>query len=267
MDKQRYFETIASYKLLAKHEVGQNFLVDADAAERIVLEADIQPGEKVLEIGSGAGSLTFFLAESEGEVEAIDIDEGLIAKLQDDFKEDVNVHYGNAAKWDYEPYDKIIGNLPYYITSSLIERALLLGTHAKTMVFMVQKEAGERILSTLGGKEYGPLPILLRWLSEPRKVFNVKRDSFAPAPHVDSVVLRFDMKTRPEVDIKKAYRFVESMFLQRRKKLLNNLKSVTRDGEKARSLLQKAGLEEDVRPEDVSPEGFLRLFELCSSTK
>ena len=260
MDERHYFETIASYKLLAKHEVGQNFLVDADAAKRIVNEADIQKGEKVIEIGSGAGSLTFFLSQSEGDVEAIDIDEGLIAKLQGEFEGVVNVHYGNAAKFDYAPYDKIIGNLPYYITSSLIERSLLLGIRAKRMVFMVQKEAGERILSLVGGKDYGPLPILLRWLSEPRKAFAVKRDCFAPAPHVDSVVLSFSMKPRPDLDVQKAYRFVESMFLQRRKKLLNNLKNYLHDGEKARNAILKAGLGEEVRPEQVSPEEYLTLY-------
>ncbi len=267
MDERRYFESVASYKLMAKHEVGQNFLVDSDAARRIVDEADIQEGEKVLEIGSGAGSLTFFLAQSKGKVEAIDIDEGLIAKLQEDFKDQVDVHYGNAAKFDYEPYDKIIGNLPYYITSSLIERALLLGVNAKTMVFMVQKEAGERILSLVGGKDYGPLPILLRWLSEPKKSFAVKRDCFAPAPHVDSVVLRFDMKQRPAIDVAKAYRFVESLFLQRRKKLQNNLKNYLHDGEKASNAIQKAGLNPDVRPEQVSPEAYLTLYSLCVNAK
>ena len=267
MDERHYFDTIASYKLLAKHEVGQNFLVDSNAAKRIVDEADIQKGEKVIEIGSGAGSLTFFLAQTEGDIEAIDIDEGLIAKLQEDFKDEANVHYGNAAKFDYAPYDKIIGNLPYYITSSLIERALLLGANAKRMVFMVQKEAGERILSLVGNKEYGPLPILLRWLSDPKRSFAVRRDCFAPAPHVDSVVLLFQMKERPDVDIQKAYRFVESLFLQRRKKLQNNLKNLLHDDEKAASAIEKAGLGPDVRPEQVSPEAFLTLYRICYPTK
>lgn len=267
MDERRYFEIVASYKLLAKHEVGQNFLVDTDAAKRIVDECAIQKGEKVLEIGSGAGSLTYFLSKTEGEIEAIDIDEGLIAKLQEDFKGEVDVHYGNAAKFDYAPYDKIIGNLPYYITSSLVERALLLGTNAKRMVFMVQKEAGERLLSTVEGKEYGPLPILIRWLSSPARAFNVKRDCFAPAPHVDSLVLRLEMKKRPDVDVAKAYRFVEAMFLQRRKKLLNNLKNALHDAAKAERILEKCNLSTDIRAEQVSPEDFLRLYEFSLETK
>lgn len=112
MDKRRFFEGVESYRLLAKHEVGQNFLIDSEVAERIVSLLDIKPGEKVIEIGSGAGSLTYFLAESEGEVTAIDIDEALIAKLEPELGDKVNVTYGNGAKWDYAPYDKIIGNLP-----------------------------------------------------------------------------------------------------------------------------------------------------------
>ncbi|MBQ7250467.1 MAG: ribosomal RNA small subunit methyltransferase A [Bacilli bacterium] len=267
MDERRYFEIVASYKLMAKHEVGQNFLIDTDAAQRIVAEADIQKGEKVLEIGSGAGSLTYFLSKTEGDIEAIDIDEGLIAKLQEDFAGDVNVHYGNAAKFEYAPYDKIIGNLPYYITSSLVERTLLLGVNAKKMVFMVQKEAGERLLSLPGGKDYGPLPVLLRWLSNPKRAFSVKRDCFAPAPHVDSIVLRFDMLSRPDIDLKKAYRFVEAMFLQRRKKLLNNLKNALHDSQKAEHILHECGLSPDIRPEQVSPEVFLRLYRLTFEIK
>ena len=135
------------------------------------------------------------------------------------------------------------------------------------MVFMVQKEAGERLLSPVGGKEYGPLCILLRWLSEPKRSFSVKRDSFAPAPHVDSVVLRFDMLERPDIDLAKAYRFVEAMFLQRRKKLLNNLKNALHDPQKAQRILQEAGLPEDIRPEQVNPADFLRLYRLTFEIK
>lgn len=263
MDKQRYFEGVASYKLLAKHEVGQNFLVDSDAAKRIVDALDVQKGEKVIEIGSGAGSLTYFLSETEGNVDAIDIDEGLISKLQEDFKDKVNVQYGNGAKWDYAPYDKIIGNLPYYITSLLIERALLVGTKAKKMVFMVQKEAGERLLAGVGNKDYGPLPILIALLSKARRECTVRRNSFAPAPHVDSVVLVFEMSPNRLENIEKIYKFCNALFLQRRKTLFNNLKNYLHSADKAHEILAKVGLSETLRPEQVTPEQFLALGELC----
>ena len=259
MDKKQYFEGIESYRLLAKHEVGQNFLIDAEAAERIVGLLDVKQGERVLEIGSGAGSLTYFLSQSEGEVETIDIDEALVLKLQQDFGGRVNVLYGNGAKWDYSPYDKIIGNLPYYITSLLIERALLLGEKAKKMVFMVQKEAGERLLAEVGTKDYAPLPILIALLYEAKKAFTVRRSSFAPAPHVDSLVLSFTAKPIRDEDAIKTYKLCQSLFLQRRKTLFNNLKNYLHDGEKARQILLSMNLAENLRPEQVTPEQYLAL--------
>ena len=154
MDKESYFERIAEYKLLAKHEVGQNFLVDPGVCERIVSLCEIKSGEKVIEIGCGAGSLSYFLNESEGSSDLIDIDEGLLAKLEEDFKgsDKVKPTYGNAVKWDYAPYDKIVGNLPYYITSLILEKVFLGASNCKKAVFMVQKEAAERILAPVGSK-------------------------------------------------------------------------------------------------------------------
>ncbi len=258
MDANKYFEGVSEYRMLAKHEVGQNFLVDIDVAKRIVEELEAKPGEKVIEIGPGAGSLTFFLKDLDCSVEAIDIDESLIGKLQNDFGNAVNVHYGNGAKWDYDPYDRIIGNLPYYITSLLIERALLLGKNAKRMVFMVQKEAAERLLAGPSSKEYGPLSILIAWLSNAKRLFNVRKTSFVPAPHIDSSVIGLTMKQRPE-NIEKTYKLVQSLFLQRRKTLLNNLKNYLHDGEKAANALQKANLSPTLRPEQVTPEQYLAL--------
>jgi len=262
MDKQKFFQEVESYRLMAKHEVGQNFLVDYEIAERIVRELSIEEGERVIEIGCGAGSLTYFLAESKGQVDAIDIDESFVTKLQQDFKDTVNVIYGNGAKWDYGPYDKVIGNLPYYITSLLIERALLTGTNAKAMVFMVQKEAGDRLLAKVGTKDYGPLPILIALLSNAKKSFVVRRGCFAPAPHVDSVVLRFEMKPERDPDIEKAYKICNALFLQRRKTLLNNLKNMIHDGEKARRILSDLSLSENLRPEQVPPETYLALAKM-----
>ena len=262
MDKYRYFEGIEEYRLLAKHEVGQNFLIDVEISQRIVDLLEVQAGEKVLEIGSGAGSLTFFLKETQGQIEAIDIDEALIGKLQSDFGGSVDVHYGNAAKWDYSSYDKIIGNLPYYITSLIIEKALLHGEKAKKMVFMIQKEAADRLLAEVGSKDYGPLPILIALSCSAKRAFSVKRSCFAPAPHVDSTVLTFQMNPNRSKDLHDVYRLCSSLFLQRRKTLLNNLKNYLHDGEKAKGFLEELGLSLTVRPEQVSPEQYLRLCEL-----
>ncbi len=260
MDRERYFKGIEEYRLLAKHEVGQNFLIDSDAAERIVSLLEMEEGEKVLEIGSGAGSLTYFLLEGKGETEAIDIDEALIEKLRQDFGDKANVHYGNAVKWDYAPYDKIVGNLPYYITSLIIEKALLGAAKSKKMVFMVQKEAAERLLSLVGTKDYGPLPILIALSCHAKRAFSVKRSSFAPTPHVESSVMVFDMDETRSKNLAEIYRFCSSLFLQRRKTLLNNLKNYLHDGEKAKAAIESLGLPDGVRPEQVKPEQYVALW-------
>ena len=260
--KDAYFSEIESYKLLAKKEVGQNFLIDSSSAERIVGCLDIQEKDKVLEIGCGAGSLTFFLEEQKANGDAIDIDEGLLLKLKNDFPDgNLNITHGNAMKWDYSSYTKIVGNLPYYITSLLVEKALMEGKKAKRMVFMVQKEAAARLLSRPGSKDYGPLPIYLSLVANSKKLFNVGRNSFTPIPHVDSSVLRFDVIPESHnEETKETYKFSQSMFLQRRKTIFNNLKSYLRDDTKAKEVLASCGIEPTRRPDAISPLEYLSLY-------
>ncbi len=259
MDENKYFENIAQYRLLAKKEVGQNFLISSAASKRIVDLLDIQKGEKVLEIGSGAGSLSYFLAQSEGDVDLIDIDEGLLTKLEQDFAEIEHVHpqYGNAMKWDYSSYDKIVGNLPYYITSGIIEKVILGAKKAKTFVFMIQKEAAERILAKPGSKDYSPLNVLLSLSGELKSCFFVPRSCFAPAPHVDSSVLKYVFSPYEE-KIGDIYRLCIACFKERRKTILNNLKAC-RGKEKAEKALALASIDPKLRPEQLSPQDFSSL--------
>ena len=119
MTEEKYFENIRSFKFLAKKEIGQNFLGDPEAAKRIVSLLEAKEGEKVLEIGSGAGSLSYFLSLGPAKADLIDIDEAMLQKLKEDFEGNpyLNIQFGNAMRYDYSSYDKIVGNLPYYITS------------------------------------------------------------------------------------------------------------------------------------------------------
>ncbi len=263
MDRSKYFARIAEYKLLAKKEVGQNFLIDSEVASRIVSLLDIQPTDKVLEIGCGAGSLSYFLAEREGEADLIDIDEGLLAKLKEDFAACGHLHIqqGNAMKYDYRPYTKIVGNLPYYITSGIIERALLLGENCSKFVFMVQKEAADRLLAKPNTKDYSPLAILIRLLTVPRLEFKVARTCFAPAPHVDSAVISLAKSKTNRQSVLKAYKLASICFQKRRKTLMNNLESVVKDKTKLQQTLIKNGISLTARAEQLTPEQYLSLTE------
>lgn len=263
MSEKEYFEKIAQYKLLAKHEIGQNFLIEPRIAEKIVSLLDLQEGESVLEIGSGAGSLTYFLAKHENQITCIDIDESLIAKTQQDFSKNENViiQMGNAMRWDYSSYDKIIGNLPYYITSGLVERSLLGGKKSKKLVFMVQKEWYQRLFSKPKSKDYGPLSILLEYRATKEESFNVSKSAFSPAPHIDSVV--FSLKIRENSTCEtadKLYSLACSLFLHRRKTILNNLYFVTKEAKSAEEALKKAKIEASKRPEELSLDDYLRIL-------
>ena len=260
--ESKFYENIASLKLMAKKEVGQNFLIEPEICRRIAEALEAKEGERVLEIGCGPGSLSYALASLPCESDLIDIDEGMLAKGEDDFENVPNLHpmYGNAIKWDYAPYDRIIGNLPYYITSGILERCFLGQEKAKRMVFMVQKEAAQRLLAPVGTKEYSPLSVLLALSAKPKRLFSVSRNAFVPAPHVDSAVISFDIHLLAEKsEIVEAYRLATGLFLQRRKTVLNNLKPRVPSLEKAELALASAGIDPKARPEDIKPEQFLLL--------
>ncbi len=266
MTKETFFERVASYQKLAKKEVGQNFLIDPAAAERIVSLGELTAEDSVLEIGCGAGSLTYFLSLTPSKIEGIDIDGALLMKINQDFAgcENMSLHQGNAMDFDYSPYSVIIGNLPYYITSGIIEKVLLGATSARKAIFMVQKEAADRILAKPGTKEYSPLTVLLYAVGTPKKEFNVNRNSFAPAPHVDSSVISITFKNGLNFnEIAAMHRLCSRLFLQRRKTILNNLKAVIGE-KKAKEALEKAGIPPLTRPEQIKVEQYLMLSKLIS---
>ena len=267
MDETKYFEKIAEYKLLAKHEVGQNFLIDSETSKRIVDLAEINAEDRVLEIGSGAGSLSFFIEKTPAKATLIDIDEGLVQKLLEDFKDSNHMTptIGNAMKYDYEPFTKIISNLPYYITSAILERILLNAKNLKTGVFMVQKEVVARLRAPLGSEDYGPLGLLIDYRCDFKKGFNVSRTSFVPAPHVESSV--FVLKTKEDRDIEaanKLYALSSALFLHKRKTVLNNLAGYLKDAEKAKEALNKANIAPNKRPQEITLASYLALLDVLA---
>ena len=264
LDKPKYFEEVRSYKYIANKSLGQNFLVDSTIAEKIVNKLQLEDEDNALEIGAGLGSLSVFFVEQKGSKTLIDIDEKMLGFLQGKFKNvpDLNIKRENVLKADLSQYSKIIGNLPYYITSGIIEHILLNATNAKKVVLMCQKEVYPKLTKT----NVSPLSLMLNYVSEISSPMNVSRNSFVPVPHVDSVVFELtineNMKNKTNKDV---YKLMSKLFLHRRKNILNCLSNVCETREQVKSVLEKCELNENLRPEQLKISDFQKLHEVLQS--
>lgn len=246
-------------------DYGQNFLIEPNASSRIVSLLDIEASDHVLEIGPGIGSLSHFLLESNAaHIDLDDIDPNMIYFLNVFYKnERVSIIEKDARKLDVNKYDKIVSNLPYNITSEMVIYLLCNAKNAKKFVFMCQSEAFNHF-NDIKGKEYGPSSVLVRLMSNIKSEFKVGRGSFYPVPKVDSTVFTI---TRKECDFEKCvnvYKLSKALFLNRRKTIHNNLSSYLKDKDKSLEVLSKLNLESNLRPEQISPNDYLRIYELLN---
>lgn len=259
MNESQYFENVKSYKLLANKSLGQNFLINSDVAKSIVDLLEISNDDEVIEIGSGLGSLSYFLTKFPAKTQLIDIDERMLQFLNEQFGncENVVVRRQNILKEDLGKYTKIIGNLPYYITSSIIEHILLTAINAKKIVLMTQKEVYPKLLSNFKS----PLSLFLNYVADISSAKDVGRNNFAPIPHVDSVVFVLTPNQNiKNVENKKLLKLMQQLFLLRRKNILNNLTNVTKDKEKAREILLKLNIDTNKRPEELDINFYIALL-------
>ena len=250
MSVESYFENIKSYKLLANKSLGQNFLINSEIAMKIVAKLELNDSDNALEIGAGLGSLSYFLVESNSKITLIDIDERMLSYLESNFgdKENVTIRRQNILKEDLTGYTKIIGNLPYYITSGIIEHILVNAKNAEKIVLMTQKEVYPKLLSSFKS----PLSLLLNYVCDISSPLAVGRNNFTPVPHVDSVVFELtpneNMKNEENGELLK---LMQQLFLHRRKTILNCLQNITKDKEKAGEILAKLNVNPMLRPEQL----------------
>jgi len=210
---------------------GQNFLRDPHVLDSILRAADLQEGDRVMEIGPGAGALTRRLLATGLPVLAIEIDRDLAAALEDWRENNLEVLIGDVLRLDWsdllrDPPYKLIANLPYNISSQVLFRALDHRDAFNRLVLMFQKEVGDRLIATAGSRDYGLLSVLIQTWFRIERIVKVPPGSFYPPPKVDSVVLRLDPLPAPRVplDDEVLYRkLVRGAFAQRRKTLRNSL--------------------------------------------
>ena len=271
-------------------KLGQHFLTDPAILDRIVDALDPLPTDLVLEIGPGKGTLTRRLAGRVGLVVAVEKDAGLARQLNSECRVEgtdtvqVSVVHGDALRVDwgqlvaeqaensvpstqYSPY-KVIGNIPYYITSPLIDKALT-PPLPERIVFLMQKEVADRLSAEPGTKTYGALSVGVQAVADAERLFTVKRGAFSPPPAVDSAVVRLKPKDEPLVTPEEQPRFrtfVQAMFSRRRKQIVGIVRAVASlPPDRALEALARVQVDPQARPETLAPETVVRLYRALQS--
>lgn len=276
---QNTLAVLQKYNFNFQKKYGQNFLIDTNILDKIIAAAEITKEDCVIEIGPGIGTMTQYLAESAGEVAAVEIDKNLIPILEDTLsaydnvtiinedilKVDINriVQEKNAGR----PV-KVVANLPYYITTPIIMGLFESHVPLKSITVMVQKEVADRMQVGPGTKDYGALSLAVQYYAKPQVVANVSPNCFIPKPGVGSAVIRLTRYEEPPVkaaDERHMFRVIRAAFNQRRKTLVNSLMNagslgVTR--QRILEALEELELGASVRGEALTLEQFAKLSDL-----
>ena len=267
-------DRLKKHHITLQKKYGQNFIGDPALLERIATVCDWQPGDRALEIGPGAGTLTRAIAREAEEVLAVEIDRRLAPLLEETLADCANVHlvFTDALKADLDAlmrdtlgWDgryKLIANLPYYITTPLIIHVLEDSEKVSELVIMVQKEVGERLCAAPGSKAYGAVTVMVQYAATVARAFDVGRHAFVPAPEVDSTILHLiPYEKRPIQAQSDAVlrRVVKAAFSQRRKTLRNSLSSLGCDKALIKQALEAASIEDSRRAETLSVAEFVAL--------
>ena len=247
-------------------KLGQNFLIKRGIVDEIVHAAELTPGEPVLEVGPGIGTLTQGLAQSGADVTAIELDRRLLEVLDTTLAsyDNVRIIHGDVLKLDvpsimnHKPF-KVVANLPYYITTPIIMSLLESKLPIERLVVMVQKEVALRMVAKPGTKDYGALSVAVQYYTEPDIVLDVPPKSFLPAPAVTSSVIRCVLRDKPPVDVideKLFFRVVKAGFAQRRKTFANTMKTTGLSKDRIEELLAKANIDGQRRGETFTLQEF-----------
>lgn len=255
-------------ELLWRHEIrpvkrlGQNFLVDPNIIGKIVELASVGPGDQVLEVGSGTGTLTRALAETGARVVTYEVDDRLDSLLAEVLGDIPNVewHIADAASAHLEPGAwTVVANLPYYLSTTLLLDWLQGGEQPERFVVMVQREVAERLVASPGSRVYGLPSVITRLHGEARLAFRVPASVFYPQPEVESAVVEIIRRSAPP-SARRAVELAGVAFGQRRKMMRRSLADEFANPEQT---LQHAGIAPTARPEDLDVDQFLALAEVA----
>lgn len=270
-----------SSKPFAKKSFGQNFLVDKNYIDKIIDALDPQANERIIEIGAGRGALTEKLVASGARVVAIELDRDLIPLLKEKFAENENFSLieQDALKLDFKEVinerrttddgrrTKLVANLPYYISTAILQKLIDERDCFSEMVLMFQREVVERITAAAGDRERGFLSVLVEAYLEAEKLFEVPPNAFRPAPKIWSAIARLKPKESAGIENEKLFReIVSAGFAQRRKTILNNLKNAPASLKEkiadAEKLLNAAEIDSTCRAETLTLEEWKRILKI-----
>jgi 16S rRNA (adenine1518-N6/adenine1519-N6)-dimethyltransferase len=256
---------LKKYDIRLKKMFGQNFLA-SDIYPKKIVEASQIEDEIIIEIGPGAGTLTDELIKTKNEIYAYEIDKTLERLLKERFKNKKNFHLKVMDFLDVDLSEfkgkniSYIANIPYNISSPIMEKIFIETPYFKKAILMVQKEFGERITAK-SGKNYSPLSIFVQYYCDVENVLNIPKNEFIPKPKIDSTVIKLTPKNRNEdINLSKFFKFIHICFSQRRKTIKNNLKHINN----IEKILEDLKIDTKTRPEQISIENFLSLFKMIN---
>lgn len=262
MNLKEVKDLLEKYDAGALKKFGQNFLINEHVLDTIASSLGVN-NKFVIEIGPGLGSLTRYLLKYYEQVLVYEIDPKMIEILKDTLGKQINIVEGDflKANIDKDIYDNfnsnevyLIANLPYYITTPILLKILEETTKITKLVIMIQKEVADRFLGKPNTKDYNSLSILIQTYMNVKKVIDVSKNSFYPAPQVDSTVIMLERKQKPDYVIKDEKLFLKvnrQLFKQRRKTIVNNLKDMY-EKELILNILNKLSIHEMARSETLT---------------
>ena len=255
----------------ARKRFGQNFLHDQNIIDKIIRSINPKPTQNIVEIGPGQGALTYPLLEKLGNLNAVEIDRDLIQILNQQSSKygSLTIHEGDALKFDFNQVAKsdnkvrLVGNLPYNISTPIIFHLLDYIDLIADMHFMLQKEVVERMAAEPNSKTYGRLTVMLQWYFDVDYLFDIPPSAFNPPPKVTSSLVRLTPKVAPLTQLNSTTQFsklVNRVFQQRRKTLRNILKNYLNEDE-----ILSLGISPTARPETLSVTDFANLSNLIKT--
>ncbi len=263
-------ELVRKYNFKFSKSLGQNFLIDDSVLDDIVVGADVNEEDYIIEIGPGVGTLTARLLNVAKGVVAVELDNDLIPILTEELGKHPNFSliHNDALKIDFneiigdEKSVKLVANLPYYVTTPIIVKLLKEKYNFKSLTIMIQKEVAERMAASPNCKDYGSLSLLVQYYCDTKIIRKVSPSSFIPQPKVDSIVIRLDRLDEPRVKVKDEklmFDIIRNSFNMRRKTLLNGVKFLGL----SKDILEKAFEVSDIdcrrRGETLTLEEFAKL--------